>query len=115
MRKDDMRVAPLAVLYLHKNHYDHHRKKIDSIHRKKPGRMASEGECFERMELVRQNLQKFEQRQHTRSLELARQNEKIVKKLENVKSFINFKKNTPQAIPAPVSRVSINRSKSFFQ
>jgi hypothetical protein len=36
MRRDDMRVAPLAVLYQHRNHYDHHRRKLDSIRGHRP-------------------------------------------------------------------------------
>jgi hypothetical protein len=57
MRKDDMRVAPLAVLYQHRSHYDHHRRKLESIIKNKPH--PEEGESFERLEMVRQNLQKF--------------------------------------------------------
>ncbi len=52
-----MRVAPLAVLYQHRNQYDHHRRKLESILRNKPHPI--EGEGFERLEMVRQNLQKF--------------------------------------------------------
>lgn len=54
-----MRVAPLAELYQHQSDYRYHQRRLQSIMHNHSHPHRDNSLDFERMELVRQNLQKF--------------------------------------------------------
>jgi hypothetical protein len=81
MRKMNMKVAPLSQLYEQKNDYEAHRRKLERIMTEGGIERKEKDADFEKWELTRQNLQKFEKRLFNQSAELTKQNERMVQKL----------------------------------
>jgi hypothetical protein len=87
MRPAFMKVPPLQQLYHQKHSYEMHRRKVQQIMADR--KSSSVHEAFKEVQPRRQG-HNFERQQNTRSLEIARANSHIVKKIREVKPSVSF-------------------------
>ena len=110
MKHISMKVPPLNQLYQQKQGYEAYKKKLQRImsHRKN-----------QLLDLRHSASQKivthFERRYNARSLELARQNSKIVQKIQSVKSSLSRKESFSKPNESRISSIYRNKSKIIEQ
>lgn len=85
-----MKVPPLSELYVQKHDYDAHKKKLQKIMSDRKNHLNRDHNTTVQS-YIKRNSNNYFQKYNMKSMELARENYKIIKKIEEIKPAYQYK------------------------
>lgn len=88
-----MKVPPLSQLYEQKLDFSAHRRKLEKIMSDRKANLQRESDNRTQESIIRRHLNHYSLKHNAKSLEIARENTKIMRKIETIKPAYGFRQS----------------------
>ena len=93
MKNNYMKIPPLSVLYEQKVDFQAHRKKLQKIKIERKANLVREIDNKTTQTITKRNNYNYVQKFNARSVQIKKENDKIAKKVESLKSAYSFRQS----------------------
>jgi hypothetical protein len=93
MKRSSMKIPPLSQLYEQKIDFSAHKRKLEKIMSDRKAHLQRDCDNKTQESIVRRNLNHYSLKHNAKSLEIAKENSKIMKKIETIKPAYGFRQS----------------------
>lgn len=93
MKRSSMKIPPLSQLYEQRLDFSAHRRKLEQIMSDRKANLQRECDNRTTESIIRRNLNHYSLKQNAKSLEIAKENSKIMRKIETIKPAYGFRQS----------------------